>query len=191
MSDRRSDRIWRCDDGGHHYVSLMAFDIGSEDQHVFLSLSLYEFAGGLWDPHQDGGGHPAVREVLRGRGAAGGAGCQGVSGGTGAAAEDGGGDLSSLWIIEHTDSECADIIGVRSDAKLAMADVNAAFGTEDCQWEPLSISPGWRLRLSTMHGVDVSPVELNGALHGVEGILQQVAIDREWDKRRGYDSLAG
>lgn len=47
--DRYSDRIWRCDDGGHHYVSLMAFDVGSSDQETFLSIDLHEFAEGLWD----------------------------------------------------------------------------------------------------------------------------------------------
>lgn len=46
--DRNSDRIWRCDDGGHHYVSLMAFDVGSEEQETYLSLNLYEFAEGFW-----------------------------------------------------------------------------------------------------------------------------------------------
>jgi hypothetical protein len=46
--DRYSDRIWRCDCGGHHFITLMAFDVGSQDQETYLTLCLEDRPDGLW-----------------------------------------------------------------------------------------------------------------------------------------------
>lgn len=42
------DDIWRCDCGGHHFVSITTFKM-MVDEESYLSVMLYDHAGGLLD----------------------------------------------------------------------------------------------------------------------------------------------